>query len=1795
MTCSCHISAALPAFCQRASWARWFVGILAIGAAFDSCTRGEDRGLSANWHFFQRETLTQEYFAEGGAVGDFNRDGAPDVTHGPYWWEGPEFRIRHVIYTPQPQPRDGYADNFFAWARDFDGDGWEDLLVVGLPGTPAFVFQNPGAGKLDQPWTRHQVFSAVGNEAPHFSQLVGDDRPELVCSHEGHYGYVVPNWEHPWTTWEFFAISPQAAPDPFGHGLGVGDLNGDGRQDVLCAEGWFEHPQEADKDPRSSSGRWPWHPQAFTDSYGGAEMLADDVDGDGDMDVITSLAAHDFGLAWYEQTSSQGELAFTPHKIMGSTPAENKYGVVFSELHSVQLADIDGDGLKDIVTGKTYGSHHQKSPQWDAGAVVYWFRRVSTPEGVDWIPYRLDDDAGIGRQIVVRDVNRDGQLDVLVGGMKGGHLLLQRRATIDAEELRRRQPQVYAATPVSPPAKNPEATGFRPTDDGGRALNLDFEAGTLDDWTVEGEAFVGQPIAGDTVSARRGDMRSQHEGSHWIGGYEKVGDPATGTLTSADFAVTHRYGSFLLGGGAGPDTRVEVLEYPSGAVAHRLTGANTENMRRVVVDLEKLLGSRIQIRLVDASRNGWGHVNFDAFRFHDDPPPLPSDAAANQPKLDSYPNTGLAPAEAVARIKLPPGFHVTLCATEPDVRQPIAMAIDDRGRLWVAEAYEYPQRAKGDAGRDRILIFDDRDGDGKFDERKVFAEGLNLISGLEVGFGGVWVGAAPYLMFIPDANRDDVPDAAPQVLLDGWGYEDTHETLNAFIWGPDGWLYGCHGVFTHSRVGKPGTPDDARIPLNAAIWRYHPTRHEFEVFAHGTSNPWGVDFNDVGDAFCTACVIPHLFHIIPGARYQRQAGAHFNPYTYLEIKTIADHPHYVGKDPWAAIGKSGDLGGGHAHAGAMIYLGGKWPAEYRNQIFMNNIHGQRVNMDMLRPEGSGYVGGHGPDFLLTGDLSSQIINLRYGPDGQAFVIDWYDMQACHTGEVEKHDRSNGRIYKVRYGEAQVATTDLRTRTDTQLAEFALDNNDWYVRHARRILQERHAKGGVDPFAIRRLVEIATTHADPTRRLRGMWGLHVLGGITSELIDSFLADADPHVRGWAVRFAGEYAAKSPEMWARYLPVFASLARQDVSPVVRLNLASVAQQIPLKERRKVLDGLVTHGEDASDHNLPCMIWYAAEPMAADDAEQALAWGLVAGEKFPELRESMIRRIGSIDTPAALESIVRALGNAADARLKSVFLDSLRMALQGRRRVTPPPSWDRVAAALRSDADEELRLQALGLGVTFGDKDAIVALRVLAEDAAAPLARRMKAVDALLAANDPAVVPLLLALIREPALRNRALLGLAQFEDPRTPEALIDGYAAFDAAGKRGVLATLCARLSFARALLTAIEQQRIPQIDLTADLVRQLRNHKDSDLDASLAQVWGQVRDVAEDKRQWITRYRELVGDPSQPPADATLGRAIFARTCQQCHTLFGSGAKIGPDLTGSNRSDLEYLLSNVVDPSGVMAKEYQQSVIVTAGGQVLTGIVKEENAHAVTIQTVDAIVIVPRDEIEEQVASDKSMMPDDQLLPMSAHEIRSLLAYLASPQQTPLLATPSYSPPIFNGVDLTGWSGNPSHWSVDHGEIVARCAELERNSFLVSDLAAEDFDLTLEMKLVNDAGNSGIQFRSEVLEDGDLRGYQADVGPGWWGKLYEEHGREVLASTKDESMVRRGDWNTYRIRAQGSRIQTWINGEPCVDLDDPQGARRGIFALQLHSGGATEVRFRNLQLELLQPPTQGVSVSGVRRD
>ncbi|MBT5017720.1 MAG: DUF1080 domain-containing protein [Planctomicrobium sp.] len=1440
----------------------------------------------------------------------------------------------------------------------------------------------------------------------------------------------------------------------------------------------------------------------------------------------------------------------------------------------------------------------------------------------------------------------------------------------------------FAATLHAQSVNEPtNSDGILPKAADGRELNLNFETGDLTDWTATGDAWKDQPHKGPISPDRPygADKISQHTGEYWLGGYEFHRDEPQGTLTSAPFLVSQPWASFLLGGGSHAQTRVELVNNEDQKVIFKASGKNLEEMSPVVVNLAAHAGKEIFIRIVDEHTGGWGHVNFDDFLLHEKKPKFKLPVLTPGPSIqlvDQYPFENLSGQEAAEKMIVPDGFKVQLAAEEPNVAQPIAMAIDDRGRLWVAEAFEYPNRAKEGEGRDRIIILEDTTLDGVFDSRKVFIEGLNLVSGIELGFGGVWVGASPYFMFIPDRDGDDVPDEAdPQlaidahlapgespgaklrfpgdvppgatVLLDGFGWEDTHETLNAFIWGPDGWLYGCHGVFTHSKVGKPGTLDNQRIGLNAGVWRYHPTKHKFEIYAEGSSNPWGLDFNEYGDAFITACVIPHLYHVIPGARYQRQAGQHFNPHTYDDIKTIAQHRHFVGNQ-WNNNdrARSHDLGGGHAHAGGMIYLGGRegkaapeweilrkyadkpgwnipedttqqgWPEEYHGKLFMNNIHGNRINVDELIPEGSGYVGVRNPDFLLTRDKWSQMIYMTYGPDGQMYCIDWYDQNQCHHHDVNAHDRSNGRVFRVSYGNSKPVKVNLKDVRASDLVKLAtLSENEWYARHSMRILQELSYSG--DAELINDLIEMRGFDKPSSSEelrifIRGYQILNSMKLIFPKLADRLKNSAHYEPNYQVVDTVAENSQKleeiqnSPEVLASRLRIAESESSFDVMPgqqaigwimgsetssaKIRLAATSILMKMPMESRWQVLEKLTSYPEDANDHNLPLMYWYAMEPLADVDPQRALALAMTAGENIPILREYMVRRLGSGKPAEALELLVGGLANAKDDAVRLTFLKGIRSAVAGQKEVTLPEDWWKVYYELTepksTSANFDVYLYTLGLGARFGNTNSSQKLEEIVVDEAGAYEER-KVVFGFLVENDSKNLATIISqLLTGTTLRAEALRAAATINNAEIAKAIVSNYKTLNADEQTDARNALASRANYAIELLMAADSGAIPRKDLSADLIRQLRNLDDPSVTELLNKVWGVVRESDFDRKKLIASYLKLVKADSQSKADPHLGRAIFTKTCQQCHTLYGVGGKVGPDITGANRKDHNYLLSNILDPSSVMAKEYQPAVVVTDSGRVITGIVKEETNAILSIQTTNEIVQVPVNEIEARKQSDKSMMPDDLLKNLSDHESRSLVAYLSGTQQVSMAATADNVNRFYNGKDLTGWRTtrevDQALWSVENGEIVGKSTGLQHNAFLVSDMLMENFEFRCEVKLDPNSANSGIQFRSAILPDGEMRGYQADIGAGWWGKLYEESARGLLVKEDNAEHVREGDWNEYIIRAVGPRVQTFLNGVQVVDLVDEQGARSGQLAVQIHSGGPMEVRFRNLELNVLDP-------------
>jgi putative membrane-bound dehydrogenase-like protein len=951
----------------------------------------------------------------------------------------------------------------------------------------------------------------------------------------------------------------------------------------------------------------------------------------------------------------------------------------------------------------------------------------------------------------------------------------------------------------------------------------------------------------------------------------------------------------------------------------------------------------------------------------------------------------IPPERAAERMALPKGFRVTLVAGEPQLVKPIAMTTDDRGRLWVVESHSYPHWiTDGRTGKDRILIFEDK-GKGNWDCKVFLDNGANL-SGIELGHGGVWLCATPNLLFIPVEPGKDAPAGPPRVVLDGWSLEAQHNVFNTLTWGPDGWLYGCNGILATSFVGKPGTPKNQRVPLNCGVWRYHPVRETFEVFAWGTTNPWGLDFDDRGEAFITNCVIEHVFHVVPGAHFKRMFGPDLNPHVYGLMQSCADHIHWAGGD-WTrsrgGLGAHNAAGGGHAHAGALIYQGDNWPNAYHGHLFTCNIHGSRINHDFFERQGSGYVAKHSPDFLLAHDENFRGLALVPAADGGVFVSDWHD-----TGECHNHDKTQpwGRIFKVTYGEPAPFTDDLAQLSTETLIKLQLHKDEWHVRHARRLLQERAHAGKIGAGEQMALSEMFDQQQGPRRKLRVLWALYAVGALGKEGFEGLLDQPHEDLRGWGVRLLCDQVPVPGDS----VPKLAALAKAEGSASVRLAVASGMRKIPIKERWPVAEALAARAEDAADANIPLLVWYGIEPLVPDDPGRAAQ--LAEKARLPVVCQYVSRRLAEMGGKL-IEPLVRLLAATEDEAVRRDVLAGLYEAYQGRPGLSLPAGWEDVRRKLAKSETAEVREKVLLLSVLFGDKDAVAALRTTVGDARADETARRTALQTLVEAK-AADLPLLRGLLDDRALRGPAIRALAGFEDASVPRLILKHYAGLTESEKADAVATLASRRGYALALLDAMGQGKVDRRDLSAFTARQLLALNDSVLTEKLTRVWGAVR-KPQDRSEQLYRYLAVAAPDALKKADRAHGRQVFAKTCATCHTLFGEGTKIGPDLTGSQRANPEYVLTKVLDPSAVVAQDYQVTVVTTKGGRTLTGLVKEEDARTLLLQTQNEQIRVAKEDIDERAKSPTSMMPEGLLAPLSDAEVRDLIAYLAGAEQVPL--------------------------------------------------------------------------------------------------------------------------------------------------------------------------------------------------
>lgn len=954
---------------------------------------------------------------------------------------------------------------------------------------------------------------------------------------------------------------------------------------------------------------------------------------------------------------------------------------------------------------------------------------------------------------------------------------------------------------------------------------------------------------------------------------------------------------------------------------------------------------------------------------------------------------GFPPKTAVQRMQAADGLEVQLIASEPDVRQPVTMDFDERGRLWVIQYLQYPNPAglkpvsvdqylrtvydrvpqpppRGPRGADRITILKD-DGSGHFHKVKDFVTGLNLASGLCLGYGGAFVVQPPYLLFYPDRNGDDVPDSDPQVLLTGFGMQDAHALANSLQWGPDGWLYGAQGSTVTAHIRG--------IEFQQGIWRYHPVTHAFELFSEGGGNTWGLDFDRHGNIIAgTNFGNVAMLHQVQGGYYVKGFAKHgplHNPHAFGYF----DHVPYQG------------FKGGHVTCGGVIYEGGTFPKRFAHTYMAANPLANAVYWHVLERKGSSFTAHFGGDLLLGHDTWFRPVDCLVGPDGGLYVADWYDKRINHVDPIDNWDRSNGRIYRVQATDAhpdiQLGFSKL---TSKELVGLLSHPNIWCVRQARLTLAERH-----DPSVIPLLRQIILLHTDQLA-LEALWALYVSGGFNDDLAATLLDHRNEDVRAWTVRLLGDAKQVSPAM-AKALVV---VAEHEASPVVRNQMACSAKRLPASDSLPIIRALLQHTDDVRDPQIPLLLWWAIEDKAISDRAGVLglldgpaAWRNPIAQRF--VIERLSRRYMAEGKEEDLQTCGRLLSQAPTATEQKLVARGMEEALSGERLTHVPESLaqqiDRLWRAHSSD------LSVTRLALRIGNQAAYT--RALAEvgDRSVAPGYRVGLIETVGQLRRPDCVPHLLPLLqpaRREAIRQAALTALQAFPDPAIARTILNLYPSFSRPLRTRAQTLLLSRLESTRPLIEAVDAGRIPAADLPFDQVRKALLFHDERLARLVERHWGRLTPAtAGEKRARIASISHMLDLGRGSPVR---GKLLFQKTCAVCHALFGEGNKVGPDLTGTDRRDRNFLITSIVDPSAAIRKEYAAYVVTTTNGRLLTGLLADSGPKTITLlDGKNERTLLPRTEIETMTASPQSLMPEKLLAPFDDQQIRDLFSYLQS--------------------------------------------------------------------------------------------------------------------------------------------------------------------------------------------------------
>ena len=965
------------------------------------------------------------------------------------------------------------------------------------------------------------------------------------------------------------------------------------------------------------------------------------------------------------------------------------------------------------------------------------------------------------------------------------------------------------------------------------------------------------------------------------------------------------------------------------------------------------------------------------------------------PTRDSQP---LPPRDAMAKFSLPPDLAVDLVAAEPEVRQPVNITFDERGRMWVVQYIQYPFpaglkvveydqyiRAKFDKvplapphhvrGADKITIHEDADGDGNFEHVKTFVDGLNIATSVLPGDGGVWVLNPPYLLFYPDADRDDVPDGDPVVHLSGFGLEDTHAVANSLVWGPDGWLYGCQGSTTTARVkveigGDQGS-DRTTDFLGQAVWRYHPTAHRFEIFAEGGGNTFGLEFDDKGRAYSgTNHGGPRGLQFVQGGYYLKNWGKHgalTNPYAF----GFFPHMHHTSKADRLT----------HTF---VVYGGGLLPGRFDGKIIGPNSLLGLMEVSRLEPNGSTFNTVDEDVLMSSADGWFRPVDVKTGPDGALYVADFYEGRITHVDPRDTWDRSNGRIYRIRPTEwkPRYKLPDLRTAPADELLALLSHKNRWHRWTARRVLIQRQEKALI-PTLRERLAG-----PDGQAALESLWALHGLRALDEATALVALDHRDPFVRVWAVRLVCDFPEKLSSVSAAKLN---ALAEREMHPEVRSQFASSARRVGAEYALPIVTTMLRNESDQKDPLIPMLLWWALERNVESHGDQVLA-AMTQPQVWrqPIVRTTIMRRLArrlaSDLRPVNQSGLMKLLASAPSPAERDVLLAGVNEAFAGRKIAQLSPELTR---AIADSGNVELALRSGDIGA----HEQII--RYLEQDDEATQAKRIKYIELLGQVGRPEAAQALLKCAENASshsVRRSALAALGAFDDARIGAAIVGILPALpgDQDVRATAVNTLISRPQWTLALLERIKSGTLAKTIIGSEQLQRIREYDDDSIAALADTIFGRARATNELKAQELTRVADVI---SRGSGSAERGKTFYTARCAACHTMMGEGGKIGPDLTGFERQNTDALLLSIVDPNAFIREEFTQFRVRTNRGQTLVGLITERGPRQITVADAGQKTVVALEDVKEEQGLPTSMMPEDLLAGLSNQELRDLFKYL----------------------------------------------------------------------------------------------------------------------------------------------------------------------------------------------------------